>query len=609
MRAVFRGPRLDSDRGVALTLAGLVAVSIVLRLLLVSIVEAPTVFNDELGYMKLAQSIGLDGRMALLDHEGLSYSPLYSVVLAPFYALGASAPTVYALAHVTNAILISLAVLPLYAIARFVLPRRESVLVAALSVVAPLMSYASFTMSENLAYPLTLVALWAMVASMRRPGLRGDVLLIAAILVATVGRVQLIVLWPAAVTAAMLMAIAVPERGFLRRLRRAVIDHWLLLGVTAAALLIAGIRALAGGDVYSAFGRYAVVGRLGLPNAGEVLELFVHHLAGLDLAVGVVPFVAALVAAFAFVRAGLPRRQLPFAAVATSFTAWLLLEVAVDAAQFDSPGGDVPRIHERFMVYAIPLFFVALLAAVRMQPSRASGRVYLVAGAIAALLPALIPFGTYVNTTTAVDTFALVPFGHGTRTGTEAVRFATVVAVWIAATLAWLYARMVRHKPRGVVLLLSIVFVYMSGFVWVKHHSGSSFGRSQLPAQADWVDSAGLDDGVALIADADNVPALETTYFNISIARVYTLCRITFGPDFGEEQVTLDGTVRLRQTGEPIDAPYAVVPTRLGVEGEVLARNPQGGQVLVASPGGRLVLGPEEPEHGCAQRPRPASAP
>src|SRR5215213_8771011 len=61
MRAVLRGPRLDSDRGVALTLAGLVAVSIVLRLLLVSIVEAPTVFNDELGYMKLAQSIGLDG--------------------------------------------------------------------------------------------------------------------------------------------------------------------------------------------------------------------------------------------------------------------------------------------------------------------------------------------------------------------------------------------------------------------------------------------------------------------------------------------------------------------------------------------------------------------
>jgi hypothetical protein len=599
MGTVARGPRLCSDRGVALALAGLVAFSVLLRLLLVSIVEAPTVFNDELGYMKLAQSLGLDGRLALIGHEGLSYSPLYPVLLAPFYALGASPPTVYALAHATNAIVISLAVLPIYKIARFVLPRRESVLVAAVSVVAPLMSYASFTLSENLAYPLALVALWAMVAAMREPGTRADALLIAAILVATIARVQLIVLWPAALTAALLMATAVDERGLLRRVRRAVLAHWLLFGVTAAALLVAGLRGLAGGDVYSVFGRYANVGRTGLPDAGEVLKLYLHHLAGLDLAVGVVPFVAALVAGFAFVRSGLPRRQLPFAAVATSFTAWLILEVAIDAAQFDSPTGDVPRIHERFMIYAIPLFLVALLAAVRMAPRRASGRVYLVAGAIAALLPLLIPFDTYVNRTNGVDTFALVPFGHDTDTGTEPVRFATVGAVWIAATLAWLFARMVRHKPRGAAILLAIVFVYVSGFVWVEHRNASTFARSFLPKHADWVDRGAPGEEVALVADAGTVPALETAYFNLGIARVYTLCGTTFGPDFGEQQVTLDGRVTVRGTSEPVAASYAVVPERLRIEGRVVARNPNGKQLLVEPAGGRLTLGPGAPERGC----------
>jgi hypothetical protein len=606
MRAVPLRPRLETDRGVVLALAGLAIVSVVLRLLLVALVEAPAVFNDELGYMKLAQSIGLDGRLALLGHEGLSYSPLYPALLAPFYALGASGPTVYALAHVTNAVLISLAVLPVYKIARFVLPRRESVLVAGLSVVAPLMSYASFTMSENLAYPLALAALWAMLAAVRAPSLRADAVLIAAILVATVARVQLIVLWPAAMTACLVAAAGLEERGPARRLRRAVLDHRVLFGVTAAALLAAGIRALAGGDVYSVFGRYANVGRVGLPDPWKVVKLYVHHLAGLDLAVGVVPFVGALVAAFVFLRAGLPRRYLPFAAVAASFTAWLILQIAVDAALFDGTGGDVPRIHERFMIYAVPLFLVALLVAVRMRPSRASGRVYLVAGAIAALLPALIPFATYVNRTNGVDTFSLIPFGHDTDTGVEPVRFAAVGAVWVAATLAWLYARMVRHKLRGVLVLVGIVFVYVSGFVWVRHHNASTLARSFLPAHADWVDRAnpGGED-VALVADAHSVPALETAYFDLTIARVYTLCGTTFGPDFGEVQVAIDGSVTARGTSQPVSTRLAVVPERLAVTGRIVARNPQGKQVLVEPAGGRLTLGPGKPARGCASAAAP----
>jgi len=124
----------------------------VVRAALALRVHTATVFDDELGYVKLAESIGREGRLALFGDEGLSFSPLYPVVLSPIYALGASAPTYFAI-KVVNALLISLAVFPVYGIARFVLPRRFSLLVAFLSVLAPLMSYPSFTMSENLGYP------------------------------------------------------------------------------------------------------------------------------------------------------------------------------------------------------------------------------------------------------------------------------------------------------------------------------------------------------------------------------------------------------------------------------------------------------------------------
>src|SRR5438552_196834 len=98
----------------------------------------------------LAQSLGQTGHLALFGKQGLSLSPLYSVVLAPIYALGASAPTAYEWIKIVNALLMSLSIVPIYMIARFVLPRRASLVVTGLSALAPLMYYSALVMSENL---------------------------------------------------------------------------------------------------------------------------------------------------------------------------------------------------------------------------------------------------------------------------------------------------------------------------------------------------------------------------------------------------------------------------------------------------------------------------
>src|SRR3954469_4332536 len=190
-------PRLRGEPSAAtaaFALLGVAALSAAVRIPLVGLAHAPTVFSDELIYSKLAQSIGETGRLGLLNDRGFSYSPLYPLVLSPIYAIGVSAPTAYAVTKLVNVFLISLAIFPTYKIARFVLPRRLSLLVAALSAVAPLFAYSSFVMTENMAYPVCLLSVWAMMAAVRDPSHRTDAAVLGSVALATAARIQFVVL-------------------------------------------------------------------------------------------------------------------------------------------------------------------------------------------------------------------------------------------------------------------------------------------------------------------------------------------------------------------------------------------------------------------------------
>ena len=176
--------------------------------------------------------------------------------------------------------------------------------------------------------------------------------------------------------------------------------------VALAAVLLR--RASNGGDLPLA-GRYANLGTSHVDPL-RALELFFQHLAELDFAVGVVPFAAALLAGYGLFRFGLPRRPLIFASVALATTFWILLEVAFTAAEFDAtslrphPGAaamDLPRIHERYLIYLVPLFIVALFAALpllRDRDSRCGTHVVFRSGRRRLYRP-LIPFGTVINST------------------------------------------------------------------------------------------------------------------------------------------------------------------------------------------------------------------
>ena len=550
---------------------------------------------DELGYARMAQSFANTDHFSLFGKGGLAYSPLYPVVLSPIYAFTSSVQTAYELAKVVNAVLMSLAAFPVYGIARSVLDRPRALGVAALSLAAPLMFYTGVEMSENLAYPLALLAIWAMLGAIREPGLGNDALMLGAIALACAARLQLVALFPAVVTAILVVALvrpAEPGQGRLRSVARAVSAHRLVFASVAVALVAVLVRTVQNGGALPLAGRYSNVGSAHA-NPLRVLEIAFHHLAELDLALGVVPFVGALIAAYALVRFGFPRRALVFGAVATATTVWLLLEVAFDAAAFDTGSATahptqlaatLPRIHERYLIYLVPLFLVALVAALRAVRPRVPVWAILGAALVAALLPVAIPFREVINTSVVADTFGLEVFATVVHGALTAVSHATLVAVISASVLAFgsLYA-FLRPRPSFAIVLTLLAFFVLSDFVRIRLIGTANGFTAPQPARRDWVDRVVGNGSVALIGapGASRLALLDAAAANESIARVYDVCDQAFGSDFGEQELAAGSSIRAR---------FVVVPASLRVSGRVLARDPEGKLVLVAPTNGAVRI-------------------
>ena len=118
-------------------LAVIVAGSVALRAWLGSRMPAPFIFTDELTYQENARSLAAGEGIRVRDEPYGIVSVLYPLVLAPAYLLFDSLPDAYAAARTINAVVMSLAAIPAYLIARRVLPTRSSLLAALLAVALP----------------------------------------------------------------------------------------------------------------------------------------------------------------------------------------------------------------------------------------------------------------------------------------------------------------------------------------------------------------------------------------------------------------------------------------------------------------------------------------
>src|SRR5262249_55049810 len=149
------------------------AVALVLVVLAFYAVEAwsrktPWVFSDELEWTQLSRSISETGRAARRG-EPIYFKSLYAYVIAPFWWIHSTAAAYSAIKY-ANALVMSLAAVPSYLLARMLVSRRGAVVVAVGSVAVPGMAYATSIVTDVLAYPYFALCSWLAVRALRSRG-------------------------------------------------------------------------------------------------------------------------------------------------------------------------------------------------------------------------------------------------------------------------------------------------------------------------------------------------------------------------------------------------------------------------------------------------------
>ena len=534
------------------------AASAALRAWLGSRMPAPFIFTDELQYQENARSLAA-GRG--FEVRGAPYgiaSVVYPLVLAPAYALFDSLPDAYAAARTINAVVMSLAAIPAYALARRVLPFRWSIAAAVLAVAVPSMAYTGTLMSENAFYPAFLLAAWALLRALELPTLGRQAALLAACGLVTLVRVQGL--------AVLLAALTVP---LLVRRARAFLPLYAI--AVGGGLLVLAAQLARGRSLASVFGAYAVVGEESYDPV-EVVKFAFWHLAELDLYVGVFPLAAFFV--LAAVARGLEPRVRELVAATAALGLWTILVVAAFASRFAG------AIVERNMFVVAPLLFTGLLVWIHRGAPRPAAAATVVA-AVAAVLPALIPYDRFLQLKVRSDTLAIVPLWN-VQDEVGLPRLDDVVLLaGAAAGLAFLFV-----PRRWLVALPAAVLAYfaLATYPVTRGEHGMEVAAAGalfqgIGGERDWIDRAARDEEVAVLytGRADRFTVLQNEFFNRSVGPVYT----TSGPMDGglpETAVTVDvatGEVRRAEGGARVRAAYALADSSIDLDGEPVASDPR----------------------------------
>src|SRR5262249_53743552 len=113
--------------------------------------KTPWVFTDELEWTQISRAISSTGHAARRG-QPIYFKSLYAYVIAPAWWIH-SITGAYAAVKYINAVVMSLAAVPTYLLARMYVTRRAAVAVAVLAVAIPGMAYAAAIVPEVLAYP------------------------------------------------------------------------------------------------------------------------------------------------------------------------------------------------------------------------------------------------------------------------------------------------------------------------------------------------------------------------------------------------------------------------------------------------------------------------
>jgi hypothetical protein len=500
-----------SSRRIALTehapIAGLFAGSFVVYLLLALRSPLPVMYPDEFRYAHLARSLA-DGDGFAWRSEVISQpAALYIYVLTPIWAVFKSTVTAYHLSKVLNCVALSAQVIPVYLLARPLLGRRLALAPAALTVAGTWMVMSAHVITENLGMPFATTALCLTVMTLYRPSRWTGFLALGFALLATWARIQLAVLLPAIAIALALDVTLRPRSDRGERLDQHLYYLAAAAGISLVGLTVALAAPSVVGEYSDLFGDH--------PTFGVSLQKIVLEAGGLVAAAGFVPVL--LVTAVSARRGAWRDRKLgPLlcvfwpAAIVTCVQGGLFL--AGVGTHRDLWWGI-----ERYVVYSLPIAFVAVCVLVRDR-RWLNGWVLGGAGALGLLL--LLHPGRVASSEerAAWGTSFRLHELIGTGTGLS-LALAAVVGVGVVALV-----RKLRGDGHILVVVLAVsavVLVVQDQAAWHYLTTVTRTFRQVLPADLEWVDHHSHGP-VALINLTATDPTIETLdFFNRNITSSY----------------------------------------------------------------------------------------
>jgi hypothetical protein len=520
--------RLRSHPG----LPAVVGVSTVLHWLSGRRLHGLWIMPDEAIYADRALVIWRHGPLPLLHGGGAGYGLLYPLLAGLPLSTG-SISVGYASLKLLQALVVSLAAVPVFAYAQHVMPRRHALLAAALTVCSPLLLYSGLVMTEVLFYPLSALALLAVARAVAVATIRRQAIALFLIFLAIMTRAQAVVFLVVFVAAILLDAVLARERARIRA-------FW----PTGSVVLVAGTALLLFPRLV---GAYAVTLQGGYPLRRAFTSSF-DHLSYIALSTGVVPAAALLACLVTAIRGREPNPQARALIAVTTCALFLLpLQVGFFAARYS------PTLLGRNLAPLPPLLFMIFaLWVARGATERVTIRVLSAFAVLSVLL--LAPWNSLVTSYAFVNTLGLAVFSR-----VQWVGAADVVAVFALTMLCgfvFLRGRAVLVLPLAVAAVM--VFASLAAAQDLERAVNSSQAAVVGPTP-NWIDRA-VDGDVTYLYGGE--PSWNTVwqerFWNRRIDRVLTVRPNRVPGPLEQTSVTVPVNGRL-----PSSDPYVVAPDRL----------------------------------------------
>ena len=513
-----------------------------------------TVFNDELLYAKLSQSIAAGHGLSIRGEPFFFPALLAPLVQAPAWLIS-SMPDAYAAAKLLNAAVMSAAVFPAYWLARQLVRPSFALLTAAAAVATPAMFYHGYLMSEAVAYPVFLVAVAVIARALAGRSNRLALEVPAVCLLAVSARVQFLVL-----PLAYLVGVAVCGRGAYRR-------HVIPAGLTA--LLMTALVGLPG--VLGQYGQASTqVGHA--PGALAHWALTDGILLAYGLGLTVVP------AAVFGLGLMLARPHAPMERAVALLTV-VCTTIFVGQASLIA-AGEAQRPLERYLFYVTPLLFLAFFAYVE----RGAPRRFLCSGlgCIGALLLSSVSLPGMTGT-------AAFFFDAPTLTGFARAAFylgfpnASLLYVALPLALA-LLAFMLPLTRRGAPHFFALVAIGLMGTAGTAVYATDRLAtgwdaRTFGSDPQDWLDRSGLGPARYLsLPKSNDFLGTQVETWNRDLQGIVVLAKPATDPYPVEAaHIAPDGTLVI--AGRPTQPQVLVVNVNgsaIDLEGRVVARPREG---------------------------------